>query len=428
MSKRKIDDTELQKTEEESSSQPSAKIAPIFLNASAQKIHGTWRVLTDQLMIYTPQGILHRSKIAGFDMDGTLIKTKSGRVFPLNNDDWQFWSRGTIGRLRRCHEEGFKLCIFTNQMGIQKKHVDAAGFKIKIQNICTAVGVPIQVFVSIGTPNFRKPYTGMWDKLVESENGSIGIEKSESFYVGDAAGRTKNNNRPKSDHSCVDRLFAMNLGLKFYTPEQFFFPSNSQIEEDFLLPKFNSLEMMENSSNLNEFEPENVKIPNSSQELILLVGPPACGKSTFSQKYKDNYVIINQDELKTWQNCFDKCKKVLENGSSVIVDNTNRGLDIRKKYCDLAKSLNIPCRCFIFDCSLSHSLHNNEYRKIIEDGGDEAHKNINEVVIKTFFAGYKEPKLEEGFDEIIKIRFKPNFQSEQHRRIYGMYLIGSVNV
>ena len=25
----------------------------------------------------------------------------------------------------------------------------------------------------------------MWDKLVESENGSIGIERSESFYVGD---------------------------------------------------------------------------------------------------------------------------------------------------------------------------------------------------------------------------------------------------
>nr|CAD2179675.1 unnamed protein product [Meloidogyne enterolobii] len=91
MSKRKIiDDTELQKAEEESSSQPSAKIAQIFLNAAAPKIHGTWRVLTDQLMIYTPQGILHRSKIAGFDMDGTLIKTKSGRVFPLNNDDLQF--------------------------------------------------------------------------------------------------------------------------------------------------------------------------------------------------------------------------------------------------------------------------------------------------------------------------------------------------
>ena len=33
-----------------------------------------------------------------------------------------------------------------------------------------------------------------------------------SFFVGDAAGRT-------SDHSCADRLFAMNAGLKFFTPE-----------------------------------------------------------------------------------------------------------------------------------------------------------------------------------------------------------------
>ncbi|KAL7075894.1 hypothetical protein ACQ4LE_004845 [Meloidogyne hapla] len=222
MSKRKHEDTEQQKTEDKDSSPPSAKIAPIFLNA-AQKIHGTWHVLTGQLMIYTTQGILHRSKIAGFDLDGTLIKTKSGRVFPLNNDDWQFWSRGTIGKLRRCHEDGFKLCIFTNQMGIQKKYVDANGFKIKIQNICTAIGVPTQVFVSIGTPNFRKPSTGMWDKLEESENGSIRIERSESFFVGDAAGRINNDNRSKSDHSCADREFAINLGLKFYTPEQFFF-------------------------------------------------------------------------------------------------------------------------------------------------------------------------------------------------------------
>ncbi|CAK5107948.1 unnamed protein product [Meloidogyne enterolobii] len=55
-------------------------------------------------------------------MDCTLIKTKFGHVFPSNNDDWQFWSRGTIVKLKRCHKDGFKLCIFTNQMGIRKKH------------------------------------------------------------------------------------------------------------------------------------------------------------------------------------------------------------------------------------------------------------------------------------------------------------------
>ena len=32
-----------------------------------------------------------REKIAGFDMDHTLLKPKSGAKFPKNRGDWQYW-------------------------------------------------------------------------------------------------------------------------------------------------------------------------------------------------------------------------------------------------------------------------------------------------------------------------------------------------
>jgi hypothetical protein len=48
-------------------------LASIFLSAS-QKLHGNWRILTGELMIYTTQGILHKPKIAGFDLGKRFIK------------------------------------------------------------------------------------------------------------------------------------------------------------------------------------------------------------------------------------------------------------------------------------------------------------------------------------------------------------------
>lgn len=68
----------------------------------------------------------------------------------------------------------------------------------------------------------------------------MSIDKSTSFFCGDAAGRParvdKNGQKIKKDHSCCDRLFAMNIGLKFYTPEEYFL--NASIEK-FTLPTFN---------------------------------------------------------------------------------------------------------------------------------------------------------------------------------------------
>ena len=81
-----------------------------------------------------------------------------------------------------------------------------------------------------------------------------------SFYCGDAAGRRKDwMDKKKKDFSCSDRLFAMNLDLKFYTPEEYFL--GHKPTKLFDLPGYDPW----NCSKLPLLEPENESLVASSQ-------------------------------------------------------------------------------------------------------------------------------------------------------------------
>lgn len=81
------------------------------------------------------------------------------------------------------------------------------------------------------------------------------IDKSTSFFCGDAAGRStrinSNGQKIKKDHSCCDRLFAMNIDLKFYTPEEYFLKASI---EKFILPTFNPNDVVTNDIEKPELE------------------------------------------------------------------------------------------------------------------------------------------------------------------------------
>jgi bifunctional polynucleotide phosphatase/kinase len=63
---------------------------------------------------------------------------------------------------------------------------------------------------------------GMWAALEQifAEEGVI-IDKSLSFFVGDAAGRIYVGKTP-ADFAGTDRKWALNVGVDFYTPEEYF--------------------------------------------------------------------------------------------------------------------------------------------------------------------------------------------------------------
>ena len=64
-------------------------------------------------------------------------------------------------------------------------------------------------------------------------------------------------------------------------------------------------------------------VPSGKQEVIVLVGPPAAGKTTFAHTYfvSKGYVYVNQDTLKTRPACLKLAEASLKEGKSVIIGN-----------------------------------------------------------------------------------------------------------
>ena len=78
---------------------------------------------------------------------------------------------------------------------------------------------------------FRKPNLNMFLYLEKELNGGKKFDRDASFFCGDAAGR-KQVEATKRDFSADDLLFAKALGVKFYTPELYYFGKDDRMNEN----------------------------------------------------------------------------------------------------------------------------------------------------------------------------------------------------
>ena len=117
-----------------------------------KKMNFQWEDVTKttELQIMTCKGCESKPKIAAFDMDGTLITTKSGRVFPLNPQDWKLLYepqvKQTLQKLH--HEDNYKIVIITNQAGIGTGKLSKNDFRSKVESIVNSIQVPLQLFAA----------------------------------------------------------------------------------------------------------------------------------------------------------------------------------------------------------------------------------------------------------------------------------------
>lgn len=106
-------------------------------------------------------------QIAAFDLDGTIIRPKSGKKFPIDKDDWRINFDNIPGKLKSHIKDGYKVVIFTNQKSTPKKPFNPDDFKFKLRNIFSKIGIPVQAYIACSDNTYRKPMTGMWDALQE---------------------------------------------------------------------------------------------------------------------------------------------------------------------------------------------------------------------------------------------------------------------
>uniref|UniRef100_A0A673KUD3 Bifunctional polynucleotide phosphatase/kinase-like n=1 Tax=Sinocyclocheilus rhinocerous TaxID=307959 RepID=A0A673KUD3_9TELE len=372
------------------------------------------------LLLFTAAGVPDSSKIAGFDIDGCIITTKSGKVFPTSPDDWRILFPEIQPRLASLLKKGYKVVFFTNQMGISRGKLRPEVFKSKVEDILQTLQLPIQVFASTAPGIYRKPVIGMWEHLCEKANGGVTVDVSQSFYVGDAAGRPANwaPGKKKKDFSCSDRLFALNIGLQFHTPEEYFLGWKPA---QFNLPELDPRKL---DSKRHLYDPPDASLTSTKQEVIVAVGFPGSGKSTFFQTHiiPQGYAYVNRDILGSWQQCVSACERALKEGRRVAVDNTNPDPESRKRYIDVSQSAGVPCRCFNFTASLEQAKHNNRFREMFPSA--IKHVPVNDMVIHSYKKKFVAPSLSEGFSEILQINFVPSFSEKRSEFLFRQFSEG----
>ena len=165
----------------------SDDIAP---STSAQPMTLQWEEKGSMLVLRFGESV-SSSKIASYDLDGTLIETASGRKFAISSSDWKLLPR-ISNKLHSLHKDGYKIVIISNQLGISRGKPTVGEFKQKAEAIARALNIPLLLLAATTKDKHRKPCMGMWEHMTRAENGGMDVDTKESFYVGDAAGREAN--------------------------------------------------------------------------------------------------------------------------------------------------------------------------------------------------------------------------------------------
>lgn len=325
-----------------------------------------------------------------FDLDYTLIKTKSGKKFPVNNLDWDILYPEIPNKLEELFNSKGLIGIVSNQKGL-KSNSQVFDWVDKIKAISKIIKFDF-VFASVTDDRFRKPLPGSYE-FIKSQLNTVNWTKltnmKKIYYIGDAFGR-------KSDFSDTDIKFALNCEIKFKTPEVFFSIQNSDKSGSIEYPVLTYFTDIEQSKLFDELDS---LIKTHKKILIVTIGLPASGKSFLRKELIKKYykfVYSNNDEITAKTQSRSLVKQICTKFDFIIDDNTN--LNKSNRIEKLNTFSNYYKIGIWFDYPIEVCFHLN-WMRMYWFGG----KLLPKVTYYTLANKFVKSDVEQGFDKFIKI-------------------------
>jgi bifunctional polynucleotide phosphatase/kinase len=343
-----------------------------------------------------------------FDLDGTIITTKSGGVFPKSANDWKWWrSDVVIKSLARVAENGSPIIIITNQKSSSANPAKSKLIKNKLSNVFRALMDELPshtrmcMFAATNSDKYRKPSTGIFEDRIAAHVGNV----KNFIFVGDAAGR-------EDDFSDTDRKFAYNVQLymkyakmpgkiKFYTPEEYFLGARDGVGERPAWQGFNPTLYLDNMRSVPP-----ISIPDETVDgktLVIMVGAPASGKTTTAKRISESlgYAYLGLDDMPRKKNYNAEFLQCLEGNNGIVVDATNPDKAARERWLAHA-SLFARIYAYVFECSRDYVAHMNVYRSRIRDT-----EQIPEIAYRSFYKRYNRPTEDSVMENVILVERVP---------------------
>jgi DNA 3'-phosphatase len=286
------------------------------------------------------------NKIMAFDLDDTIIKTKSGK-FPISADDWLFcFDKKKI--------EQYKfIVIFTNQLNIKKQPKRYDAFKSKIINIISLLNCEVQIFISTEDDKFRKPSDILFLLFKQKMKMAININIRINFditYVGDAY--TENN--------YSDLEFAINSKIKFMCPLHFADEKSGLtncLGNHINNPPNFGIQLISEGINYDKnimkiFKRIEIFSDIENKSMVILKGRPSSGKSYVANYFKlFGYYVIGIDTNDELINCNkledqtdNKIKnEIINNKYGIVIDGCNVDNLFVNSLIEIGQSNNYKC-------------------------------------------------------------------------------------